>query len=67
MSVKSSGVTRHLSHEMRHENETRYLFILILNDEIYRENSLLFNWKTQNAKKVHYEINLYFMKLNFFF
>ncbi len=31
------------------------------------ENSILFNWKTQNAKMVHFEINLYLMKLNFYF
>ncbi len=31
------------------------------------KKNILFNWKTQNAKKVHFEINLYFMKLNLFF
>ncbi len=27
---------------------------------------ILFNWKTQNTQ-MYFEINLYFMKLNFFF
>ncbi len=30
------------------------------------KNSILFNWKTQNVfVQVHFEMNLYFMKLNF--
>ncbi len=29
------------------------------------ENSILFNWKTQNTQ-IYFEINLYFMKLNLY-
>lgn len=62
------GVTRHLSHETRHwvhDNETRFVDFLkeIHNDEIDRENFVLFTLKTQNEKKCrHYKIKLYFMK-----
>ncbi len=45
----------------RERDETR------LFDFFFTKNSLLFNWKKQNAQKVNFEINLYFMKSNLFF
>ncbi len=67
----SRGVTRHLFHETRWDKTvfTRTRFIYFFKSTMIKyigENSILFKWKTQNAKKVHFEINLYFMKLNLF-
>ncbi len=50
------GVTRHLSHKMRHKTSSR--------DEM---SFLDFRLKNTKCKKIVFEMNLYFMKLNFYF
>ncbi len=61
-------MTRHLSHESSRElDETRFFdFFFILNDEMYRK-IFYSTEKHKMQKNLHFEMNLYFMQLNFYF
>ncbi len=51
----------------RERDETRFLDFFSLNYEIYRENFFVQLKYIKCKKMVHFEMNLYYMKLNFYF
>ncbi len=63
------GVTRHLSHEMWrdwvHENEIRFFDFSLKSSTM--NGKVVFYSTEKHKKMVHFEMNLFFMKLNFFF